>query len=59
MSKNLGRDIQVLIKILMYMEKIKDVLKRYRCKTQDCCRSSSFEQLKDRIKYCQENKMKG
>lgn len=126
MSKNLGRDIQVLIKIMMYMEKIKSALKRYQCKTsaefvlnedcmdicsfcilqidslsrqlteetykeisfistgnlipvrnmiahdyiklnrqvlysfvQDCSRSSSFEQIKNRLKYCQENKTNG
>ena len=123
MSKSLGRDIQILLKILTYIEKMKDVLKRFKCKTssefaqnedcmdicsfcvlqidslsrqltddsykainfistgnlvpvrnmiahdyvklnrqvlysfvQDCCGSGSFEQIRNRIKYCQDNK---
>lgn len=123
MSKSLGRDVQVLLKIITYIEKMKDVLKRFGCKTssefvqnedcmdicsfcilqidslsrqltddsykainfistgnlvpvrnmiahdyiklnrqllysfvEDCCGNNSFEQLRDRIKYCQENK---
>lgn len=123
MSKTLGRDVQVLLKIMTYMNKIQDVLKRHNCKTSsefvtnedcmdicsfcilqidslsrqltsesykalnfistgnlipvrnmiahdyiklnrqvlysfvvDCCSDQSFQQVKDRIKYCQENK---
>ena len=123
LSKTLGRDVQVLLKIMTYMNKIQDVLKRHNCKTSsdfvtnedcmdicsfcilqidslsrqlttesykslyfistgnlipvrnmiahdyiklnkqvlysfvvDCCSDQSFQQVKDRIKYCQENK---
>ncbi len=123
MSKSMARDIQILLKILTYVEKMKNVLKRYQCRTsaefaenedcmdicsfcilqidslsrqltkdsyeavnfistgnlvpvrnmiahdyiklnrqvlysfvQDCCQKNSFEQVRDRIKYCQENK---
>lgn len=123
MSKTLGRDVQVLLKIMTYMNKIQDVLKRHECKTTsdfvadedcmdicsfcilqidrlsrqltvesykalnfistgnlipvrnmiahdyiklnkqvlysfvvDCCSNQSYSQVKDRIKYCQENK---
>lgn len=123
MSKTLGRDVQVLLKIMTYMNKIQDVLKRHNCKTSsefvanedcmdicsfcilqidslsrqlttesykslnfistgnlipvrnmiahdyiklnrqvlysfvvDCCSDLSYQQLKERIKYCQENK---
>ena len=123
MGKTLGRDIQVLLKILTYMDKMKDALKRYQCKTssefagnencmdicsfcilqidslsrqlttdsyqainfistgnlvpvrnmiahdyiklnrqvlysfvQDCIQHRNFDQVKNRIKYCQEHK---
>lgn len=66
MGKSLSRDIQVLLKILAYIEKVKNILKKYNCKSsadfianEDCmdiCNSNSFLQVKNRIKYCQENK---
>lgn len=123
MSKTLSRDIQILLKILTYMEKIKNVLERNACQSsmdfsqnedcmdicsfcvlqidslsrqlttdsykslnfistgnmipvrnmiahdyirlnkqilyafvQECCNSSSFSQVKNRIQYCQINK---
>lgn len=33
MSKSMARDIQILLKILTYVEKMKNVLKRYQCRT--------------------------
>lgn len=123
MGKTLGRDVQVLLKILNYLDKMNNTLKRYHCRTssefvanedcmdlcafcilqidslsrqltadsyqaihfistgnlvpvrnmiahdyiklnrqvlysfvQDCCQSNSSEQVRNRIKYCQENK---
>ncbi len=123
MGKTLTRDVQVLLKILTYMDKIKSALKRYQCKTsfefalnedcmdicsfcilqidslsrqlttdsyqalnfistgnlvpvrnmiahdyiklnrqvlfsfvQDCIQNGSYDQVKNRIKYCQEHK---
>lgn len=123
MGKSLSRDIQVLLKILAYIEKMKNILKKYNCKSsadfianedcmdicsfcilqidslsrqltqdsfqalsfiskgnlvpvrnmiahdyiglnrqvlysfvQDVCNGNSFLQVKNRIKYCQENK---
>jgi uncharacterized protein with HEPN domain len=123
MGKTLARDVQVLLKILTYMDKIKSALKRYQCKTsfefalnedcmdicsfcilqidslsrqlttdsyqalnfistgnlvpvrnmiahdyiklnrqvlfsfvQDCIQNGSYDQVKNRIKYCQEHK---
>jgi len=32
MGKTLSRDIQVLLKILAYIEKMQNVLKKYHCK---------------------------
>ena len=49
MGKTLARDVQVLLKILTYMDKIKSALKRYQCKTsfefalnEDCMDICSF-----------------
>ena len=123
MGKTLARDVQVLLKILTYMDKIKSALKRSQCKTsfefalnedcmdicsfcilqidslsrqlttdsyqvlnfistgnlvpvrnmiahdyiklnrqvlfsfvQDCIQNGSYDQVKNRIKYCQEHK---
>lgn len=47
MSKTLSRDIQVLLKILTYMEKIKNVLERNVCKT-----STDFSQNEDCMYIC-------
>ena len=47
MSKTLGRDIQVLLKILTYMNKIQDVLKRYNCRN-----SSDFVLNEDCMDIC-------
>lgn len=47
MSKTLGRDIQVLLKILTYMEKIQNVLERNVCKT-----SMDFSQNEDCMDIC-------
>jgi len=123
MGKTLGRDVQVLLKILNYLDKMNNTLKRYHCRTssefvanedcmdlcafcilqidslsrqltadsyqainfistgnlvpvrnmiahdyiklnrqvlysfvQDCCQRNSSEQIRNRIKYCQEYK---
>lgn len=123
MGKTLGRDVQILLKILNYLDKMNNTLKRYHCRTssefvanedcmdlcafcilqidslsrqltvdsyqainfistgnlvpvrnmiahdyiklnrqvlysfvQDCCQRNSFEQIRNRIKYCQEYK---
>ena len=126
MGKTLGRDIQVLLKILAYIEKMQNTLTKFHCRSsaefvanedcmdicsfcilqidslsrqltqgsfqalsfistgnlipvrnmiahdyiglnrqvlysfvQDICNGNSFFQVKERIKYCQENKGKG
>ena len=50
MGKTLGKDIQVLLKILTYMNKIQNVLKRYNCRN-----SSDFvlnEDCMDIFSFC-------
>jgi len=47
LGKTLSRDVQVLLKILTYMNKIKDVLVRYKCKS-----SSSFTENEDCMDIC-------
>lgn len=47
MGKTLSRDIQVLLKILTYMNKMRDALKRYQCKT-----SSEFVANEDCMDIC-------
>ena len=47
MGKTLARDVQVLLKILTYMDKMKDALKRYQCRT-----SSEFVANEDCMDIC-------
>ena len=47
MGKTLGKDIQVLLKILTYMNKIQNVLKRYNCRN-----SSDFVLNEDCMDIC-------
>ena len=47
MGKTLGRDIQILLKILTYMNKIQNVLKRYNCRN-----SSDFVLNEDCMDIC-------
>lgn len=47
MGKTLGRDVQVLLKILTYMEKIQGVLKRNNCRT-----SADFTSNEDCMDIC-------
>lgn len=47
MGKTLGRDVQVLLKILTYMNKMQDVLSRFKCKS-----SSDFALNEDCMDIC-------
>lgn len=47
LSKSISRDIQVLLKILTYMEKIKSILKRTGCNT-----SAEFAKNEDCMDIC-------